>query len=57
MEKTGQIHHKKFVYLDNPEQNIWNKIEKFSNIEQDQKKLLLKFNFWKGDWALVYVST
>ena len=57
MEKTGQIYHKKFVCLDNPEQNIWNKTEKFSNIEQDKKKLLLKFNFWKGDWALGYVST
>ena len=51
----------------NPGQNIWNKIDKSSKTGQDKKSLtplsrvfwllLPKFNFWKGDWALGYVST
>ena len=51
----------------NPMQNIWNKLEKSSKTGQDKKSwylllrvfglLLPKFNFWKGDWALGYVST
>ena len=51
----------------NPQQNIWNKLEGSRKTGQDEKSLLSicacfltaidKFNFWKGDWALGYVST
>ena len=50
-----------------PEQNICNKIEKSRKTGQDKKSLIsifacfltaiAKFNFWKGDQALSYVST
>ena len=49
----------------NPGQSIWNKIEKSSKTRQEKRfdiyfcvfwLLLPKFNFWKGDWALGYVS-
>ena len=60
-----------FVYLHvyNPWQNIWNKIEKYSETGQDKESLIStftcfwllepKFNFWKGDWETVWahVST
>ena len=48
----------------NPEQNIWNKIEKSRKTGQNKKSLIsicacfltaiVKFNFWKGDWAMGY---
>ena len=51
----------------NPGQDIWGKVEKSSKIGQGKKSListfacfwllLPKFNFWRGDWALGYVST
>ena len=51
----------------NPGQNIWNKIEESSKTGQEKKSVIstfacfltaiAKFNLWKGDWALGYVST
>ena len=51
----------------NPEQDIWNIIDKSRKTGQDKKSLIsicacfltaiAKFSFWKGDWALGYVST
>ena len=56
--KTGPTCDKKFVWLDNPGQNTWNKIEKSRKIGQVKKNiyfcgffdLLSKFNlFLQGD--------
>ena len=54
----------------NPGQNIWNEIQKSSKTEKVKTfwytliyccvvvgLVLPTFNFWKGDWALGYVST
>ena len=52
---------------DNPGQNIWNKVKKFSKLGRVRKLwylflctfwlLLQNFNFWNEDWALDHVST
>ena len=52
----------------NPLQNIWHKVKKSNELEQDFKnlfpsfacffsQLLSKFNFWKEGWTLACVST
>ena len=43
MKDTGSICDQKFVWSDNPGQNIWNKIEKSSKIGQEKKSLISTF--------------
>ena len=43
MKDTGSICDQKFVWLDNPGQNIWNKIEKSSKTGQEKKSLISTF--------------
>ena len=54
-------------FRNNPGQNVWNKIEKFSKIGHGKKSLICTFacffklllpniNFWKIDLPLGYVS-
>ena len=57
----------KFVSSDNPSQNIWHKLKKYSKLDKTLTmqylilhlfwQLLSKFKFWKEDWALHCVST
>ena len=37
------MYYQKFVALDNSEQNIWNKLEKSSQIGQEKKSLMSTF--------------
>ena len=43
LKETGLNCDYKFVYSDNPGQNIWHKVKKSSKIEQDFKNLLSNF--------------
>ena len=49
----------------NPGQNVWNKLNKSNETEQEQKILItasayilsaIKKNYWKEDWALGSIS-
>ena len=43
LKKTGPSEDQNFLCSDNPEQNIWNKIEKSSKIGQKKKSLISTF--------------
>ena len=43
LEETGQSYGQKSVFSDNPGQNIWQKLKKFSKIGQDFKNLISNF--------------
>ena len=43
LKETGPSYDQKVVCADNPGQNIWNKVKKFSKIGQDFKNLLSNF--------------
>ena len=53
VKETGPSSGQNFVCSDNPGQNIWSKIKKYSKIEQDFQT----FNFLKENCALSCVST
>ena len=67
LRETGSSYDQKYSSSDNPGRNIWNKMEKSSNIGEEKKNLIsalayfltaiAKFNFQKADWALDYLST
>ena len=67
VKETGPSYGQKFVSSDNPSQNIWYKVKKYSKIGQEFKNVisnylffltaLSTFNFWNGDWALGCVSS
>ena len=42
-KETRSIYDHKFVYSENPGQNIWHKVKKSSKIGQDLKNLLSNF--------------
>ena len=44
--KLGQVSVKKFLCSDNPGQNIWHKLKKYSKIGKDHKSLISKFAFF-----------
>ena len=46
MKETGPSYGQKFVCSDNPGQNIWHKVKKFSKIGQDFKNVLSKFAYF-----------
>ena len=43
LKETGPSYGQKFVCSDNPGQNIWHKVKKFSKIGQDIKNMLSNF--------------
>ena len=67
LRETGSSYDQKYASSDTLGRNIWNKMEKSSNIGQYNKILIsalayfltaiAKFNFRKADWALDYLST
>ena len=52
-KETGLSYGQKFVYSDNPRQNIWQKVKKSSKIGQDFKNLLPNFECFLRDIAKV----
>ena len=67
LKENGPSWRQNFVWSENPRQNIWNKIEKSGKLDRKRKAwylhlrvlwlLLPKFNFWKWDLALGYISS
>ena len=53
LKKTGPSYDQKFVFSDNPGQNIWNKIEKSSKPGQDNKSLISTFAWFLAATAKV----
>ena len=48
-KETGLSYGQKFVYSDNPRQNIWQKVKKSSKIGQDFKTFLPNFECFLRD--------
>ena len=66
MKKTGPNYDQNIVCTDNPGQNIWDKIEKFTKTGQEKKSLISAFVYFFGCYCqsgnsgretLGYVST
>ena len=43
MKETGPSYGQKFVCSDNPGQNIWQRVKKYSKIGQDLKNVIYNF--------------